>query len=171
MLVHLNAIYNSSNKSGSEKGRYQSVWNTCGVSRETLQTFIRWWSVRDIWPIKSRQNTFWIKMYVYRLQDVFLHSWKAAFYRVRQWQQWCVGVPSGALTLQTGCQFLHTLLFWSTLKLGHFFLFNSDFKNSSYDTNWWKHQRNRWLFLWITYTRCSRPDGYGEKRNPEERSD
>lgn len=71
----------------------------------------------------------------------------------------------------TGCQFLHTLLFWSTLKLGHFFLFNSDFKNSSYDTNWWKHQRNRWLFLWITYTRCSRPDGYGEKRNPEERSD
>lgn len=96
---------------------------------------------------------------------------KQPFYRVRQWQQWCVGVPSGALTLQTGCQFLHTLLFWSTLKLGHFFLFNSDFKNSSYDTNWWKHQRNRWLFLWITYTRCSRPDGYGEKRNPEERSD
>lgn len=41
----------------------------------------------------------------------------------------------GALTRQTGCQFLQTLIFWSTLKLGRSFIFNTDFRNSGQDTD------------------------------------
>lgn len=68
------------------------------------------------------------------------------------WQQWCVSVPCGVLIWQTGCQFLQTLLFWSALKLGRFFIFNSDFRKGGEDIVWPTHHRNRWYFLWITFS-------------------
>lgn len=81
--------------------------------------------------------------------DFFIYYWKAVFFSKGEavTAVMCYSVPGGALTRQSGCQFLQAPLFWSTLKLGHDFIFNSAFRNSSYDTIWQKHQRNRWHFF------------------------
>lgn len=74
---------------------------------KTLHTLGSWESVKDICPIKSCQNTFWIKMYMCNLRH---QSFRGSSF----WQQWCGGVPGGALTQQSGCQLLQTAIYTHT---------------------------------------------------------
>lgn len=118
---------------------------TCTVpssAEEMSETFGLWY------PVKAY---FWIKCMCIDSRMFFSHLGELIFFFCG-WQQWCVSVPCGVLIWQTGCQFLQTLLFWSALKLGRFFIFNSDFRKGGEDIVWPTHHRSRWYFLWITFS-------------------
>lgn len=128
--------------------------NSSDTRRRKISFALSTEEVSETFGLQNSVRThFELKCMCIDLRMFFSSLRELIFQRMKLWQQWCVGVPGGAFTRQTGCQFPQTRLFWSTLKLGHRFIFQ---------TQWLRCNAMAAPEEQVTFSKsqtCSRPDG------------